>query len=78
MAMGKKTETAGGFQIERGVPAPRGNRKIKWPFKNMQVGDSFVARVPNRQSFYVASSGQGMKCAVQKQIDGTYRVWRTA
>jgi hypothetical protein len=78
MAMAKRTDTASGIKIEQGIPAPVCRRKIKWPFKSMKVGDSFVARAANRQSFYVSASGQGMKCTAQKMPDGTYRVWRTA
>jgi len=73
--MGKSTT-----KIERGIPIPetRGCRSIKHPFKGMRVGDSFVGRANNRQSFYSSAKLQGMKCAARKMTDGTYRVWRTA
>lgn len=72
------------FQIESNVPLPEpklGIRKAKYPFADMNVGDSFVVSGKLKQT--VASSASryarlhGKRFAVRKVPDG-YRVWRIA
>lgn len=66
------------LRIEKGVPMP-----IKYPFKDMQVGDSFA--VPpdiKRSAVSVAATRYGTKLgrqfAVRLMPDRTLRCWRVA
>jgi hypothetical protein len=80
------------FKIEQGVPAPctasnlRQGRKLKYPFADLKVGDSFLVpetkdvRKRADQVKSVASSfgrRHGVKLATQV-VDGGIRVWRLA
>lgn len=35
------------FKIEKGVPIPHGRIPIRYPFAQMSVGDSFLAKAPS-------------------------------
>jgi len=73
------------IRIQRGIPIPRrvgrgrnGNREPKYPWSQMQIGDSFlfpeeIGRSAH-SSAYKASRG-GKKFAVWK-TDSGYRCWR--
>ena len=68
------------FKIDKGVPMGPGKRRgrpRKYPFPDMEVGDSFF--VPNlknpRPLFASCAKHVGMKAAVRAEGDG-YRVWR--
>jgi hypothetical protein len=68
--------------IEKNVPIPktheRGNKK--YPFDEMDVGDSFTCDTPNINNsvrFY-AKRNEGKKFTTRKVGEAQWRVWRTA
>jgi hypothetical protein len=66
-------------RIEKGVPLPRAHRSSKYPWRQMEVGDSFFAagvlRSSLRQQAYAVGRKIGRKFAV-RQVEGGTRVWR--
>jgi hypothetical protein len=75
------------IQIERDVPfpnrpAPYTSRRAKYPFAQMQIGDSFatpsagVASAAKKYRDRMAALGEVVVLVVRKQDDGCYRVWR--
>lgn len=72
------------FKIEKNVPlTPSRGRLAKYPFREMEVGDSFHIPSPVfprlvNSAAYNFGKKRGWKFAFRKQNDGTYRCWRTA
>lgn len=66
-------------KIEKNVPFPTKHVTVKWPFDQLEIGDSFAAPVGKLSNLYVAvmrHSVEGKKFIVRK-IDNTHcRVWR--
>jgi hypothetical protein len=70
------------IKIEKGITIPRSSgvgRAIKYPFKHMEIGDSFFVNGGTkhgaiRQSAYNARI-PGAKFTIRKEAAG-YRVWR--
>ncbi len=69
------------FEIEKGVPMPpTGPARLKYPFANMQPGDSFAVpsedgnRLRAAASFYGIQKGWILTC--RRQPDGSVRCWR--
>ena len=65
------------IKIQKGVPIPppRG----KYPWGDMEVGDSFVTErkgISARAAGYAKRDGTGKEVRVRSQGDGTARVWR--
>lgn len=69
------------FAIEKNIPVPDWRVRARYPFKDMQVGDSFLIPQGDRKKVYPAASAagarHGKKFAVRKVDDGV-RVWRVA
>jgi len=72
----------GMLTIERNVPAPDWQRREKYPFPNMAVGDSFLltkaALVKNARSaawMYSRRHGGRFSC---RKVEGGWRIWRVA
>ena len=66
------------FKIEKNVPMPteaRG-RNGKYPWPNMQVGDSVVVDYTAKQASYKYAIYHGLTFTARRQDDGNYRVWR--
>jgi len=67
------------YQIESGVPMPINLRNVKYPFKTMEIGDSFIIDNVNAQiiskAAYVFGKRNNKKFAVRTN-DGTARIWR--
>ena len=67
--------------IERGIPVP--TPLIKYPFRGMEVGDSFVIKEDDevkRASDAAASykrNHEGWSYAARKLYAGGCRIWRT-
>lgn len=64
------------MKVEKNVPLPS-----KWPFKDMQVGDSFaVPKDISRTTVSIAAlrygRKHGMKFTVRTTTDRTLRCWR--
>lgn len=73
------------FKIEKNVafPALGGRGSKKYPFDEMQVGDSFLAqvkadRLSNAAASYARYHGSGIKFATRKIDDDNTRIWRIA
>jgi hypothetical protein len=66
------------YQIETGVPLPTGGRPIKYPLRDMQVGDSFLipAEDHKAKSIYQSAKQAGVRITTRAQPDGSLRVWR--
>lgn len=64
--------------IEKGIPIPSKSTRIavKYPFKEMEVGDSiFFETLNDVNGAYKVAKYQGVKVTA-RQVDGGYRVWR--
>jgi hypothetical protein len=65
--------------VEKSVPLPEG--KKRYPYKEMEVGDSFFVGEGKLQvvcnANYRASKRLGMQFIARKEVEGV-RVWRTA
>jgi hypothetical protein len=67
--------------IEKGIPIPHYQR-VEWPFKDMKVGDSFVAKLDrpsSRNSLYSQAKRERIKilCRSTPDLDvDEVRVWR--
>jgi hypothetical protein len=68
------------YKIEKNVPIPKGYVSRKYPFKEMEVGDSFAVEEENynrvRQAAYSYSFRNGIKLAVKRGLDGKFHCWR--
>jgi len=70
------------LHVESNVPLPDDHPRLKYPFDDMNVGDSFLltdhSMVKNaRSAAWMYSRRHGMKFSCRKVEDG-WRVWRTA
>lgn len=84
--MTPETEQEPMFKIEKNVALPaswgRAGSK-KYPFGEMQVGDSFTAqvkqtRLSNAAATYARYHGGGLKFTTRKIDDANTRIWRIA
>jgi hypothetical protein len=71
------------YKIEKKVPIPNKlyTKQPKWPFREMEIGDSFVlpeSEVKNaRSSAYQLHIRTGLKFIIRLNRDnGEYRCWR--
>ena len=72
------------FEIQKDVPQPKGKRNRKYPFANMNVGDSFEAPKHLRQSIHSSAkswakhNNPSAKFVTRSSSVGeeTVRVWR--
>lgn len=66
------------FKIEKGVAMPerKRGRPTRYPWAQMEIGDSFVA--PYKPNLVLAAARYQKKFSYRKQSDGTVRVWRVA
>ena len=72
------------MKIEKGVPMPESNNlRGKYPFEQMEIGDSFVIHdvqgrnvrtaLSNAVAYYQNKSQQKF---ATRRVDGGWRVWR--
>ena len=70
------------FVIEKNVPFTGLVRFTRYPFPEMEVGDSFECPASEAKRARAAAIGYGarhnMKFSARKQADGSYRLWRIA
>ena len=73
------------LEIEKGVPIPetlpRPGKPGKYPFRSMEVGDSFVAPIEKKNSIYSSMSRIGKNLGRKyssERNEYTIRVWRVA
>ena len=69
------------FKIEKNVPIP-GDR-AKYPFADMEVGDSFVVHPDNAGNVNSSSMAYTKKCPgvkfrMRKQTETESRIWRVS
>lgn len=76
------------FEIEKGIPMPEKQKKktgaaAKYPWEQMEVGDSFFIPNPPTQAngrftsmYAVASKRYAPKRFEQRQENGGLRIWR--
>lgn len=65
-------------EIEDGYPIPTKWIKQKWPWRELEIGQSFHCTVPHsHQMCYDWSKKTGKKFIARGEGDG-YRVWRIA
>lgn len=69
------------FKIEKNVALPKHARTSKYPFADMEVGDSFANPDTTRTALYTAAyqwakqDGNGKKFIVREEGKGA-RIWR--
>jgi hypothetical protein len=70
-----------GFEIEKGIPVPeyagRGGRTNKYPWEDMEVGDSFFVPAEGKKSppRWHHRKERGERYHVRR-MEGGWRVWR--
>lgn len=65
------------IKIEHGIPLDSvGRNKLKFIFKSMKVGDSFLYPESLRASAFTSAKRVGQKIMTAKTGDGMIRVWR--
>jgi hypothetical protein len=69
------------IKIEKGIPLEEHNRHHKYPWREMEIGDSFFVEGKTSSSLYSALSYAGsrnnLKFTVRK-VQGGCRAWRIA
>ncbi|MGL5397943.1 MAG: hypothetical protein ACRDBQ_22135 [Shewanella sp.] len=70
------------FEIEKNVPIPDGyTKKMKYPFKEMEVGDSIFFTESVMKSARSYSHSFGLRYGVKfttRLVHGGMRIWRVA
>jgi hypothetical protein len=72
------------FAIEKQIPLPKRHQPSKYPWKQMEVGDSFfVATDTKRKAIQfgamASDTGKRLGCKfATRQVDGGIRIWRVA
>lgn len=68
------------MKIEKNIPIPERGWKRKYPFGNMDIGDSFLVDADGSNKAISAAKMYGMrhglKFTSKKQDDGCARIWR--
>ena len=72
----ERMATALEFEIEKGIPVPPG--RARYPFAEMEVGDSFVADETAAASARVWGRRKDVKFRQVKIGQNQFRVWRIA
>lgn len=69
------------MKIEKNITMP-GKKNAKYPWKEMEIGDSFVVPSDKGARFagqaHAASKALGRAFAVRQMPDRSYRCWRIA
>jgi hypothetical protein len=71
------------FEIEKNIAIPeidktRVGRKTKYPFREMEIGDSFVARKNAISAAQTHSARHKEKFSIRRIDDDNIRIWRIA
>lgn len=68
------------IKVEKGIPIPPKSSASKYPYAQLEIGDSFFVKgkIANKfaASAYTQSKKLGIKTTVRNEKDGV-RVWRT-
>jgi hypothetical protein len=66
------------YKIEKGVPLPDTLRTPTYPFKEMEIGDSFFVESRSKKAgIHSTAKHYGITITIRKQGSG-FRVWRVA
>jgi hypothetical protein len=72
------------MEIEKNVPLPAKNKKTKWPFSKMEVGDSVVVEgksatssCPGYSAAAAIGAWKGWSFSGRAIGDNKVRIWRT-
>lgn len=82
--MKPKLIAANATAIEKGIPIPprpSGEANAKYPWRIMEIGDSFFIATTTPNQFYARASEKGRRysrCFTCRKVDGGVRIWRTA
>lgn len=72
-------------KIEKNIPVPTTHYNIKYPFDNMEIGDSFIVDDERERNHVMVSwngwikrskNGKNKKFTSRKISDNEYRIWR--
>lgn len=63
------------IRIEKGVKIPP-HQNAKYPWRQMKVGDSFLAPIEVRNSLHACANGVKVRVTVRKVSETQVRVWR--
>jgi hypothetical protein len=66
-----------GFRIEKNIPVPPARGNPIYPWKHMDIGDSFLVEKANATNLHYAAKRSGIKIRIRK-TDFGIRVWRVA
>ena len=70
------------MNIEKNVPlSPRSSHRLKYPWAEMQIGDSFFVTGVNQKSMAMTAKYQTEKTGktyLARTVDGGVRVWRNS
>ena len=76
------------YHIEKGIPLPTMPTNMKYPWRDMKVGDSFFVPVKKESertmrgaitsSFYNYQRGNRGQRIALRQVKGGFRIWRVA
>jgi hypothetical protein len=68
------------IQIDKGIPLPTGGKSgvRRWPFDQMEIGDSFFSTDLALQSAAHSWAALHRKKIITRKVDGGVRVWRVA
>lgn len=69
------------YTIEKDIPYPESSKKAKYPFQEMEIGDSFAVEKEKRNTILTSSQYWGMKLQRKfsvKRYGEAYRCWRIA
>ena len=75
----KKMTNAKPIKAEKNIPLPRSRKSALYPWREMKVGDSFLAPVPQRAftaQASLASMRTGWKFVTRAVSKTSTRVWR--
>ena len=71
--MGRIKRKTNSFQIEKNVPIP--GHRGKYPFADMEPGDSMVGSVELYTAMRNWAQRRGMRVVRRQQGDDSYRIW---
>ena len=67
------------IKIEKNIPVPPFRKALKYPFEEMQVGDSFLVTDVKRENLAITARKYGKKAGkdfLVREVEGGVRCWR--
>ena len=81
MASKSKLVASTEFKIEKGMPLPLPGRHPKWPWRQLEVGDSFFMPGAHTGTACRMAGQQALRLEVKfscRTVSGGVRIWRIA